>query len=103
MVKKIGQNEFAQTKNDEIALVDFSATWCGPCQMLAPIMEELSDEYAGRVSFYNVDVDENPALAQQFGVVSIPFVALFKKGEVIASQVGFVPKESFKNFIDSKI
>ena len=66
MVKKIGQNEFAQTKNDEIALVDFSATWCGPCQMLAPIMEELSDEYVGRVSFYNVDVDENPALAQQF-------------------------------------
>ncbi len=50
MVKKIGQNEFAQTKNDEVAIVDFSATWCGPCQMLAPIMKKLSDEYAGRVS-----------------------------------------------------
>ncbi len=103
MVKKINQSEFAQTKNDEVAIVDFSATWCGPCQMLAPIMEKLSDEYAGRVSFYNVDVDENPALAQQFGVVSIPFVAIFKKGEVIANQVGFVPEENFKKFIDSKI
>ncbi len=103
MVKKIDENGFAQIKNDLFALVDFSAKWCGPCQMLAPIVEEVSEEYAGRVAFYNVDVDENPTLAQQFGVVSIPFVALFKNGEIIANQVGFAPKESLKSFIDAKI
>lgn len=103
MVKKIDENGFAQVKNEHLALVDFSATWCGPCQMLAPIVEELSEEYAGRVAFYNVDVDENPALAQQFGVVSIPFVGLFKNGEIVANQVGFAPKASLKSFIDSNL
>lgn len=103
MVKKINENEFMQIQNDSFALVDFSATWCGPCQMLAPIVEEISEEYAGRVAFYNVDVDENPALAQRFGVVSIPFVALFKNGELVASQVGFAPKDALKKFIDAKI
>lgn len=103
MVKKIDENGFAQIRNDPFALVDFSAKWCGPCQMLAPIVEEVSEEYAGRVACYNVDVDENPALAQRFGVVSIPFVALFKNGEIVANQVGFVPKKSLKNFIDAKI
>ena len=103
MVKKIDENGFEQIKNDPFSLVDFSAKWCGPCQMLAPIVEEVSEEYAGRVACYNVDVDENPALAQRFGVVSIPFVALFKNGEIVANQVGFAPKESLKNFIDAKI
>lgn len=103
MVKKIDENGFAQAKNEHLALVDFSATWCGPCQMLAPIVEELSEEYAGRVAFYNVDVDENPALAQQFGVVSIPFVGLFKNGEIVTKQVGFAPKASLKSFIDSNL
>lgn len=103
MVKKIDENGFAQVRTDPIALVDFSAKWCGPCQMLAPIVEEVSGEYAGRVAFYNVDVDENPSLAQQFGVVSIPFVALFKNGEIVANQVGFAPKEALKKFIDAKI
>lgn len=103
MVKKIDENGFAQVRTDPIAFVDFSAKWCGPCQMLAPIVEEVSGEYAGRVAFYNVDVDENPSLAQQFGVVSIPFVALFKNGEIVANQVGFAPKEALKKFIDAKI
>lgn len=103
MVKKINENEFMQIQSDHFALVDFSATWCGPCQMLAPIVEEISEEYAGRVAFYNVDVDENSALAQRFGVVSIPFVALFKNGELVASQVGFAPKDALKKFIDAKI
>lgn len=103
MVKKIGEKEFAQIKNDSFAVVDFSAEWCGPCKMLAPVLEEVSEEYAGRVAFYNVDVDENPALAQQFGIVSIPFVALFKAGELVANQLGFTPKDSLKNFIDAKI
>ena len=60
MVKKISQNEFNEVTASEVAVIDFSATWCGPCKMLAPVLEEVSEEYAGKVNFFNVDVDENP-------------------------------------------
>ena len=59
MVKKISQNEFNEVTASEVAVIDFSATWCGPCKMLAPVLEEVSEEYAGKVNFFNVDVDEN--------------------------------------------
>ena len=66
MVKKISQNEFNEVTASEVAVIDFSATWCGPCKMLAPVLEEVSEEYAGKVNFFNVDVDENPDLAMLF-------------------------------------
>ena len=72
MVKKISQEEFEQVKNDDIAVIDFSAEWCGPCKMLAPVMEEVSEELGDSVSFYNIDVDQNMDIAQQYRIVSIP-------------------------------
>ena len=73
MVKKINSSEFEQVKNNKAIIVDFSAEWCGPCKMLAPVMEQLSDEITD-VEFYNIDVDENPDLAREYRIMNIPAV-----------------------------
>ena len=73
MVKKVDQSQFDEVRKSKAAVVDFSATWCGPCQMLAPILDELSGE-VDSVDFYNVDVDENPDLAREFRIMNIPAV-----------------------------
>ena len=93
MVKKISQEEFEQVKNDDIAVIDFSAEWCGPCKMLAPVMEEVSEELGDSVSFYNIDVDQNMDIAQQYRIVSIPALLVLKKGEKVDMQIGFQPKD----------
>ena len=98
MVKKISQNEFNEVTASEVAVIDFSATWCGPCKMLAPVLEEVSEEYAGKVNFFNVDVDENPDLAMQYKIMNIPALVVLKKGEKVDTQVGFAPKE---NIVDA--
>ena len=77
-------------------LVDFWATWCGPCRMLAPILEELAEEYAGTAVIGKVNVDEEPELANRFGITSIPTLLLFKNGQVSATSVGFRPKEQLE-------
>ena len=101
MVEKIYDNNMDEALESKLALVDFSATWCGPCQMLAPIIEELSDELDGEVDFYNADSDENMELAQEYDIHSIPALLLFKSGEVAARTVGFQPKEAIKSFIEA--
>lgn len=101
MVEKIYDNNMDEVLESKLALVDFSATWCGPCQMLAPIIEELSDELDGEVDFYNADSDENMELAQEYDIHSIPALLLFKSGEVVARTVGFQPKEAIKSFIEA--
>ncbi len=103
MVKKISKNEFEQVKNDEIAVIDFSAEWCGPCKMLAPVMEEVSEEFSDSVSFYNIDVDENMDIAQMYKIVSIPTLILLKKGEKVDMQIGFQPKDGVVSFIKSHL
>ena len=92
MVKVINQAEFDEVKNSELAVVDFSAVWCGPCKMVAPVLEQLSEELTD-VSFYNVDVDKNMDLAQEYKITNIPAILVMKKGQVVNSQVGFAPKE----------
>ena len=77
-------------------LVDFWATWCGPCRMLAPVIEEIANEYAGRVKVGKVNVDEERELALQFGVSSIPTVMVFENGEVKETSVGYRPKEEIE-------
>lgn len=101
MVKKISGKEFDEAREKEVAVVDFSATWCGPCQMIAPVLEEISQEMEGKVSFYNVDVDENPELAQEFEISSIPALVLLEKGEKKRMQVGFQPKAGLLQFINN--
>jgi thioredoxin 1 len=83
--------------------VDFWAEWCGPCRMVSPVVEELSNEYDGKVSFVKVNVDEANEIASKYNVFSIPTLALFNKGEIVAQQVGAASKESYKNMIDKAL
>ena len=98
MVKKINAEEFKNEAMKGCAVVDFSAVWCGPCKMLAPVLEEVSDEM-GEVNFYNVDVDENQSLAAEYGIMNIPAVLVMKDGEKKDILVGFKPKETLMDEI----
>lgn len=99
MVKKISEKEFLEVKEQDIALVDFSATWCGPCKKLAPMLDEISNQMGDKVAFYNVDVDENQKLALQYGIASIPSLLIMKKGEKVDMKVGVAPKDEIIAFI----
>ncbi len=102
-VMKIDSPQFQDAIKSGVAVVDFNATWCGPCKMLAPVLEALSEEMAGKASFYAMDVDDNPDLAQQFGIASIPYVAVFKDGQKVDEQVGFVPKPQLQAFVERNL
>jgi thioredoxin 1 len=84
-------------------LVDFWAPWCGPCRMVAPVVEELAKEYEGKVSFVKVNVDNNQKVAGQYGVMSIPTLILFKDGKPVANIVGFRPKDELKKSLDKAL
>ena len=84
---------------EKVALVDFSATWCGPCQMLAPVVDALAEELEGQVAVYNVDVDANSDLAMQYRVMSVPSLLLFKDGLVAGQTVGYQSADEIKAFI----
>ncbi len=84
-------------------LVDYWAEWCGPCKMIAPILETLAGEYAGRLRIGKLNIDENPNTPGQFGVRGIPTLMLFKEGEAVATQVGALTKSQLAAFIDSHL
>lgn len=98
-MKIINKAEFEETIKEGVTLVDFFATWCGPCKMLGPVLEELSTEIPD-VKFVKVDVDDEPELAEKFGIMSIPSVFLFKDGEVAGSFLGLQSKDNVKAFIE---
>ena len=103
MIKPIENNDLTEVNAQDVAVVDFNATWCGPCRMLGPVLEELSGELEGQVAFYGCDVDDNGDLASQFGIMSVPTVILLKKGVKTAQQVGFRPKADYLNWIKSNL
>jgi thioredoxin 1 len=87
-------------KSDKIVLVDFWATWCKPCLMIAPIMKELATEYAGKVVIGKLDVDKNPKTAQKYQISAIPMVMVFKNGKLVDKLMGALPKSEYKTKID---
>ncbi len=104
-VVNVTDDTFEQTvvKSNLPVLVDFWAPWCGPCQMVGPIVEELATEYQGRAKVVKINVDESPGVAGQFGIRSIPTVMVFKNGKVNQTMVGARPKTEFAKMLDSAL
>lgn len=105
MVKQVNVAEFDEIiKNATVPVVcDFFATWCGPCKMLAPVMEQVSDEMDGKAIFLKVDVDDNMELAGRYSIMSIPLLLVFKGGEVVDKSLGFMSKSDVSAFVEKSL
>lgn len=104
-VIEVGDSDFEEKilKSDKPALVDFWATWCAPCRAIAPMVEEIANDFEGKITVAKVNVDDNPATPGKFGVRGIPTLILFKDGEVIDTVVGAVPKEQITELINKAL
>lgn len=102
---KVNNSNFEQEviNSDKPVLVDFYATWCGPCKMLSPIVEEISNEYSDKMKVAVIDIDESIAIAQKYVVTAVPTLMLFNNGEHKVLSVGYVSKEELTNIIDSNL
>ena len=102
MTKSITSNNFNSDvlENEKLVLVDFWAEWCGPCKSIAPVIEEISNEYNGKLKVGKLDVDQNQKTAMQYGVRSIPTMLIMKNGGVVSQIVGAVPKDNITKAID---
>ena len=102
MAKIINSQEFDNTIESGVVVVDFFATWCGRCKMLSPVIDELSGELEN-VNFVKVDIDQSMDLAQKFKIVSVPTLKVFKNGEEVDTLMGFMPKEVLKSKVEAHI
>jgi thioredoxin 1 len=103
--REVSDTNFEQevVKASKPVLVDFWAPWCGPCRMVAPIVEELSEEYDGKVEFVKLNTDDNPNIAAKYGIRSIPTLLVFKGGEPVGQIVGFRPKSDLQKRLDAAL
>lgn len=99
MLKHANESNFQDMTSQGLVLVDFFATWCGPCKMLGPVLEDMASD-RDSIDIVKVDIDESMNLARQYGIMSVPTLVLFKDGQVVAQTGGFQPKESLQKFID---
>ena len=98
-----GDFEADVLNNDKPVLIDFWAEWCGPCKMIAPLLDEAADDYAEKLQIIKLNVDENPNIAQKFGIRSIPTLMIFKDGAVQAQKLGAMSKSQLAEFLDTNI
>jgi len=105
MALELTDTNFQETVLDDegVAVVDFWAEWCGPCRMIAPIIEELSEEFEGKVKIGKVNVDHNPEVAMKYGIRSIPTLLILKDGEVVEKHVGTTSKQNLVNKIEAHL
>ncbi len=103
LVKHITDADFQATVATGVTLVDFWAPWCGPCKMIAPVLEELAGELGGKAQIVKINVDDNPQVAGQYGIMSIPTLLLFKDGKKVDQKVGALPKPALKSFIEAAL
>jgi thioredoxin 1 len=104
-IKYVSDDSFEQDvlKADGVVLVDYWAEWCGPCRMIAPILDEVAESYAGKVTVAKVNVDENQSTPAKYGIRGIPTLMLFKGGEVVGTKVGALSKSQLTAFIDGNL
>ena len=105
MVKHINAKELEELiqSSDKPVFCDFWANWCGPCRMLAPVFEEISNKYEGQATFVKVDIDEEESAAIKYGITSIPNIIAFKGGKMAANSLGFVPAPVLENFVKNNL
>jgi thioredoxin 1 len=103
-IQNLTDGDFESTVNaGKPVFIDFWAPWCGPCRVIGPIVEELAPTYSGRAVFTKMNVDDNPVVAQRFGVTSIPTLMMFKDGKVVDRTVGALPKAALQEFINRNL
>ncbi len=104
MVEQIDMQKFDELiKSEKPVVCDFFATWCGPCKMLAPVMDEVSESYGDKATFVKVDIDKNMELAARYGIMSIPLVAVFKNGELDEKSLGYMTKSEAEEFLEANL
>ncbi|MEA5027099.1 MAG: thioredoxin [Erysipelotrichaceae bacterium] len=102
-MKIVNANEYDNEIKSGAVLVDFFAEWCGPCKMIAPVLEQLADEYQGKAKIIKVNVDNDPAIAQRYGIMSIPTLIMFKDGQAVKTVIGFQSKPMLVELINTAI